>query len=343
MADGSTISAGTCTWGTDEDFSPPRWLRNPHLQSVLQSLPVWSPFVLRGCREVLEASRRTIVDCGDGVRLLGLHAVPYVRRRHEIRRLAILLHGWHGSADSPDIVSLAQYLFERGIEVIRLNLRDHGDTQDLNLGLFHSCRLAEVVGAVRSLQHEHPHRELSLIGFSLGGNFGLRVGAQAQAAGIDLASVVAICPVVDPVNALARLDSGSLLYRRYFISKWRRSLVRKSAAWPNRYDFRDMLRMSSLTQMAEHFVRRFTNYRSLDNYLHGYTLVGEALSSLDSRTWVVAATDDPILPVDDVDRLPPLPNLSITRTRFGGHCGFYDGRTGPGWLERSIERTLTSE
>jgi predicted alpha/beta-fold hydrolase len=298
--------------------------------------------VLRGCREVLEASRRRIIDCGDGVRLLGLHAVPYVRRRHEIRRLAILLHGWHGSADSPDIVSLAQYLFERGIEVIRLNLRDHGDTQDLNLGLFHSCRLAEVVGAVRSLQADHPRREISLIGFSLGGNFGLRVAAQAQAAGIDLASVAAICPVVDPVNALVRLDSGSLLYRRYFISKWRRSLIRKSAAWPNRYDFRDMLRMSSLTQMAEHFVRRFTNYRSLDNYLHGYTLVGDSLNGLEARTWVVAATDDPILPVDDVDRLPLLPNLSITRTRFGGHCGFYDGRTGPGWLERSIERALTS-
>jgi len=58
--------------------------------------------------------------------------------------------------------------------VLRLNLRDHGDTQALNIGLFHSCRLGEVVGAVRSLQHQHPRRELSLVGFSLGGNFGLR-------------------------------------------------------------------------------------------------------------------------------------------------------------------------
>jgi predicted alpha/beta-fold hydrolase len=339
MADGSTISAGACTWGAAEEFLPPRWLRNPHLQSILQNLPIWSPFVLRSCRDVIDASRRTIVDCGAGVRLLGLHAVPYVRRR-EVRRLAILLHGWHGSADSPDIVSLAQHLFERGIEVIRLNLRDHGDTQDLNPGLFHSCRLAEVVGAVRRVQQEHPHRELSLIGFSLGGNFGLRVGAQARAEGIDLANIVAVCPVVEPFNALARLD-GSLLYRRYFISRWRRSLIRKSNAWPDRYDFRDLLRMSSLTQMADHFVRRFTNYRSLDNYLNGYTLAGGALGTLEARTWVVAATDDPILPVHDVDRLPPLPNLSVTRTRFGGHCGFYDGLTGPSWLARGIENALT--
>jgi predicted alpha/beta-fold hydrolase len=341
MADGRTISVGACTWGTAEDFLPPRWLRNPHLQSIVPSLPLWSPRVLFGCREVLEASRREIIDCGGGVRLLGFRAIPYQRPQNRVRRLAILLHGWHGSADSPDIVSLAQHLFERGYEILRLNLRDHGDTQDLNIGLFHSCRLGEVVGAVRSLQHAQPRRELSLVGFSLGGNFGLRVGARARAEGLDLAHVVAVCPVVDPVNALSRLDNGPFLYRRYFIRQWRRSLKAKNAAWPKRYDFRDMLRMSSLTDMASHFVRRYTNYRSLENYLNGYTLVGDTLRELTAKAWVVAATDDPILPVQDVERLPPLPNLRITRTRFGGHCGFCDGRTGPGWLERSIEGTLS--
>jgi predicted alpha/beta-fold hydrolase len=343
MADGRTISAGTCTWGTGEEFLPPRWLRNPHLQSIVPSLPLWSPRILFGCREVLAASRREIVDCGNGVRLLAFRAIPYQRPRDGVRRMAILLHGWHGSANSSDIVSLAQHLFERGYEVLRLNLRDHGDTQDLNIGLFHSCRLGEVVGAVRGLQHAHPRREVSLVGFSLGGNFGLRVGAQARAAGLDLAHIVAVCPVVDPVNALSRLDTGSFLYRRYFIRQWRRSLKAKNAAWPKRYDFRDMLRMSSLTDMASHFVRRYTNYRSLENYLNGYTLVGDTLQELAANAWVVAATDDPILPVEDVERLPRLPNLRLTRTRFGGHCGFCDGRTGPGWLERSIERTLSGE
>jgi uncharacterized protein len=340
MADGSSIVSSGCTWGTGAEFSPPRWLRNPHLQSIFPSLPLPRPRVLRGCREVLSASRREIVDCGGGVRLLAFRATPYVPRGG-IRRTAILLHGWHGSAHSPDIVSLAQHLFEHGIEVVRLNLRDHGDTQDLNIGLFHSCRLAEVVGAVRKLQQASPRAELSLIGFSLGGNFGLRVAANADLEGLELAHVVAVCPVVDPATALERLDSGSWFYRRYFISKWRRSLIMKNAAWPKRYDFRDMLRMSSLTEMTDHFVRRYTNFRSLENYLKSYALVDDILGKLDVNTWLIAATDDPILPVDDVDRLPLRPNLTITRTTFGGHCGFYDGKAGPGWLERSIQGALS--
>ena len=36
--------------------------------------------------------------------------------------------------------------------MVRLNLRDHGDSHHLNPGIFHSCRIAEVVGAVQRLQ-----------------------------------------------------------------------------------------------------------------------------------------------------------------------------------------------
>ena len=68
----------------------------------------------------------------------------------------MLLHGWEGSADSTYLLSLAQSLFAAGFEVVRLNLRDHGATHHLNRELFHSCRLPEVVGAVRALARKFP-------------------------------------------------------------------------------------------------------------------------------------------------------------------------------------------
>ena len=42
------------------------------------------------------------------------------------------------------------------------------------------------------------------------------------------------------------------------------------------------------------------------------------------------------------DRLPALASLVVTRTRFGGHCGYYDGRPGPSWLEREIAIEIES-
>jgi len=71
----------------------------------------------------------------------------------------VLLHGWEGSAESLYVLSLAQLLFARHVEVVRLNLRDHGATHHLNRELFHSCRLPEVIGAVAALQRHfaQPH------------------------------------------------------------------------------------------------------------------------------------------------------------------------------------------
>src|SRR5205823_1816809 len=83
--------------------------------------------------------------------------------------------------------------------------------------LFHSCRLPEVIGAVRALQQHLEGTALRLVGFSLGGNFMLRVAAQAREAGLDLAQVIAVSPVLDPAQTLTALERGLPGYERYFV------------------------------------------------------------------------------------------------------------------------------
>jgi predicted alpha/beta-fold hydrolase len=318
--------------GSDE-FVPPLWLRNRHVQSIHASLPLRRLRVARAARGLVAASKPLILDCGDGVRLLALQASRSGGGTNR-NQLAVLLHGWEGSASSLYVLSLGRALFERGFDVVRLNLRDHGGSHDLNPDLFHSCRIGEVVGAVRRLHELYPRHRLSLVGFSLGGNFALRVAVRARRAQIELARAIAVCPVLDPGHTLAALEQGLSLYRHYFIQNWRRSLELKHAAWPGRYRFDDMLRMTSLTEMTAALVHRYTEFRDLQEYLHGYAIVDGALNGLEVSSRLIAALDDPIIPAADLDRLPRLPALRLTRTRLGGHCGYYDG--GTGWLERTI-------
>ena len=95
----------------------------------------------------------------------------------------MILHGWEGSAESCYVISLGAELLASGFDVLRLNLRDHGDSHHLNREIFHSCRLAEVVGATRAVAQRFPQARIFLAGFSLGGNFVLRVSADAGAPG----------------------------------------------------------------------------------------------------------------------------------------------------------------
>jgi predicted alpha/beta-fold hydrolase len=321
------------------EFRPPAWLANRHLQSILPSLPFRRPAVERRAAPLIAASRPLVLDCGDGVRLLGLHAAPGAPSAAS-RGVAVLLHGWEGSADSLYLLSLAELLFERGFDVVRLNLRDHGGTHDLNRELFHSCRLPEVVGAVARLQSLFPQHRLLLAGYSLGGNFCLRVGARAREAGLRIDRIVAVCPVLEPATTLDALERGPAIYQQYFLHKWRRSLRLKQAAWPGVYDFGDMIADRSLRSMTDRMVRKYTDFPDLATYLRGYAITDGVLETLEAPAHIVVSEDDPMILSRDLRRLAEPASLEVTITRRGGHCGFMDALAGPSWIDRRIAELL---
>jgi uncharacterized protein len=316
----------------DEDFRPPPWLRSRHLQSMLASTAARRAPIARRCAPLIAAQREMLLDCGSGVRLQCFHSSPGQSRGAPV----VLLHGWEGSAESLYVLSLGQLLFERGFDVLRLNLRDHGDTHHLNRGLFHSCLLPEVVGATCALQRALGGQPLRLVGFSLGGNFMLRVGAQAPARGLDLARIIAVSPVLDPSDTLRALESGFAGYPLYFVRKWWRSLLKKQAAWPAHYDFAELRHLRDLRRLTAELIRRFTDFGSLEEYLEGYSITGQRLAGLEAPTTVITSLDDPIIPAGGLERLARSPSLRVVVTRFGGHCGFLDRLTGPTWVERRI-------
>ena len=283
-------------------FRPPAWLANRHLQSILPSLPIRRLSVERRARPLIGASRPIVLDCGDGVRLMGWHAEPGASAVGNPPRLAVLLHGWEGSADSLYLLSLAQLLYERGLSVIRLNLRDHGGTHALNRDLFHSCRLPEVVGAVARVQALFPDQRLLLAGYSLGGNFCLRVGAarrpRASASHASWRSV----PCSTRRRRSRRWSAVPRSTATTSCYKWRRSLRLKQAAWPGHYDFGDLVRDPSLTGMTEKMVLKYTDYPDLATYLNGYAITGRVLESLEAPAHLLTSEDDPMILTRDLAR-----------------------------------------
>jgi predicted alpha/beta-fold hydrolase len=303
------------------------------VQTLLASVGPRRGDVDRRSSDVTASSRDWLIDCGDGVRLLS-HLSSH---GDAPRDLIILLHGWEGSGQSQYLLSAAAGLFAAGFDLIRLNLRDHGPTHHLNRELFHSCMLEEVVAAVGQIAATIPHRRLGFLGFSLGGNFGLRVALKAPAAGIRLDRVMAVCPVLDPLHTMIRLEKG-WVYRRYFEYKWARSLRKKAAAWPEVYDFSSLLQKPTLGLLTRHLVDRYTDFPSMTEYLNGYALVGDTLEKLTVPSLILATMDDPIIPAADLERLARPAALSVETLGRGGHCGFLETLRGPSWADRRALR-----
>lgn len=323
-----------------DTFSPPPWLANPHVQSIVPSLRVRRPVLAWRARRLIASAREHILDCGDGVRLLGHHSSQQRAGRPAAKDLIVLLHGWEGSTDSLYVMSLGSYLFEHGCDVFRLNFRDHGPSHHLNQDIFHSCRLPEVVGAVRRIQQLFPEQRLSVGGFSLGGNFSLRVAGAAPGAGIRLERAVAICPVLRPHSTMDVLENGWAVYQQYFIAKWKNSLRIKQRLFPKAYDFTHILAQRSLRAMTEILVERYSEFPSLDAYLNGYAVVGDALAGLEVPSHILFALDDPIIPAKDLKDLARSPYLHVNAVARGGHCGFMDRLYGESWADRQVARIM---
>jgi predicted alpha/beta-fold hydrolase len=228
-----------------------------------------------------------------------------------------------------------------GFDVFRLHFRDHGNTHHLNEDIFHSCRIAEVVGAVRAIGEQFGSEALCVAGYSLGGNFALRVALHAPQAGIDLRHAVAVCPVISPAAGLIAIERAPWFYERYFMLKWVGSLRRKQQLYPQRFRFSEAELREGLRGLTQALVERHTEMGTLDTYLDGYSVADERLSGLQVPVSILTSADDPIIPVEDFHRLALPPQARLDIAPFGGHCGFIrDFRLGS-FAEDYISARLT--
>jgi hypothetical protein len=314
-------------------FKPPRYLRNAHIQTVLNSQ---GPRRIRAKRILRRLSTQRLTLCArDGTRLLAdldLSATPRAR-------LVVLLHGWEGSSRSSYLVTTAAHLLAHGYDVLRLNLRDHGDSHHLNRELFNSTRSPEVASALQDFIDSHDYGQVFLVGFSLGASFALRIAADS---GVELGldGAIAICPPTDPARVMDALNQGFFAYERYFFNRWRQSLQLKLRHFPELDYAAELAQARSLDDLNRMFIPRHTIYQEVGDYFAAYALVGKRLASLEVPATLIAAEDDPIIPVDDLDRIEAIETLQIETHRYGGHCGFIENLAARSWIEGRILQVL---
>ncbi len=313
---------------TGADFKPPPLLRSGHVQTMLSSSGVRRLLQRRRARApVNDTAQPVLFQLSDGVRLSG--AFTAQSSRTQARGLAILFHGWEGSIDSTYVLQTGARMLAEGWDIFRLNFRDHGDTHHLNTELFHSCLIDEVVEATAEATCRFlpgagtsSRRPLALVGFSLGGNFALRVALRAPQAGIPLDRVIAICPVMDPHEGLFSLEAAPWIYEWYFMHKWRGSLRRKQAMFPNRQYFQGRELKTGLRELTRTLIERHTQFGTLDNYLDGYSVGRDRLRGMQVPTTILTSEDDPVIPVSDFRQLELSDQVELDISRYGGHCGF---------------------
>ena len=224
-------------------------------------------------------------------------------------------------------------MYNQGASIFRMNYRDHGDTHALNEGIFLSTNFNEVFDAVKQAAELAEGAPVYIIGFSLGGNFSLRIARSLRDLTIkNLQHIFAISPVVDPWAAAPMVDVNPI-YRRYFLKKWTASLRKKESIFPELYEFEPELKRNRVLAITEKVIPRYSDYPDMESYFNAYRVDPHDLKTCPVPISIITAEDDGIIPPDDIFKLDLNHNARRIIHKYGGHNGFFQSLTGPTWYD----------
>ncbi len=146
----------------------------------------------------------------------------------------VLVHGLEGSSHSQYVLGNSARAWAAGCNVVRMNMRNCGGTENLSPTLYHSGLSADVAAVMRKLAAERGLDAFALIGYSMGGNLVLKLAGELGESTPDyLKAVVGVSPAMDlGVSADALHNLSNRVYEWKFLRGLRRRFRVKAELFP---------------------------------------------------------------------------------------------------------------
>lgn len=265
---------------------------------------------------------------GDGIRLL--LRVSWQPGPRESCPALVLVHGLGGSDASSYVLSTGEAAFRRGWHVVRMNMRGSGDGEDLSPLMYNAGLDGDLLAALGAVAETVSR--LAVVGFSLGANLALlAAGRRREHLPGALRAIAAVSPPLDLsacADALERWDNR--LYQRYFMVMLAEAYRRRHRRRPDLFPAGLEEGLRTVREYDDVITAPFGGYDGAADY-YSRSSAGPWLERIEHPTLVLAAADDPMIPVETVEKWP---TGTVRRefTRTGGHVGFVGRSRAPGFF-----------
>jgi predicted alpha/beta-fold hydrolase len=281
------------------------------------------------------ADTRVLADC---------HWQPD-RSRHPA---LLALHGLEGSSRAHYMRGLADKAYRAGFNVVLLNQRNCGGTEQHGPGLYHSGLTGDADIVIRALSDTYGVSRIFVAGYSLGGNLALKLaGEYGEAPPSQLRGVAAVSPVMDLAACVAALERRqNIAYHWNFVRGLRARMRRKAEHFPGRYDVARLPGIWTVRSFDETYTAPHFGFASAADYYHRASAL-RVIDRIRVPALILTAADDPFVPPEPFadPAVTSNPNVEVVLTRHGGHCGFIT-EPAPGddgyWAETRIVGMATA-
>ena len=300
-----------------EPFRPHPLLANGHAQTLARW--AWPR------RYLAHGDEARLFEVEPGVRLLA--RCRWHGDRAD-RVTLVLVHGLGGSADAPYVLGAARLAHRAGANVVRLNQRNCGGTEDLTPTLYHSGMSSDLAAVVRELAGRDGLTRILVAGFSMGGNLALKMaGDMGEGRPDALLAVCAVSPALDLGETVRNLErTQNRPYEWNFVRGLRRLVLRKKELYPRLYDTRGLGRLRTVRDFDEIYTAPHGGFDGAEDYYARASAL-PFVPLIRVPTLIVHAGDDPLVPREPLMRpgVADNPCVLTATPPHGGHVAFVSG------------------
>lgn len=292
-------------------FTAPRWLRNPHLQTI------WAGLLRR--RRSLPSLQQQRLELADG------DFVDLCLTTDNGGPVILVLHGLQGSIRSRYAAGICQALSNAGFVAALMHFRSCSGEVNRLSRLYHSGETGDAREVLHWLGEQFPQRKTGAVGFSLGGNVLLKLLGE-NLPPLPAAAVAVSVPMRLDYCA-TRMNRGfSKFYQWQLLRSMKRTALAKHRLGQlTHIDMKKVMRAKTFWDIDEHLTAPLHGFRSAAEY---YALCSsrQFLQHINIPTLIIHAEDAPFTSREVLPEPGELSgSIKLEVSRHGGHVGFVGG------------------
>ncbi len=292
---------------TLSDYISPKQLIGRHIQTIYPSL-FRKINDIRYIRERIETPDQDFLDLDWS--------------RVDSDRLVIISHGLEGNSERSYVKGMARIFNRHGWDALGWNFRGCSGEMNRLPRFYHSGAIEDLDTVIQHARKRY--KNISLTGFSLGGNVTLKYLGQSENVPPEIKSAVTFSVPVDLVSSAIQLDRRSnYIYRKRFMNMLCEKVEKKSALFPEQLSANGVRKIKTFLEFDNQYTAPLHGFKDAFDY---WTKASSKphLKKIQVKTLLVNASNDPFLSKEcfPIEEAKVNPNFSLEIPSEGGHVGF---------------------